>query len=146
AHGGRLGAGAGRAHRTHVPVAPPLGRGGSAGFTVPAPALPPGPSQPVRRGGRAGAAPDAPAARGGAAHGGGRRGGGSRRRPQDAVELRVLGVGGRRLLAIRRGDGVARVVVVRGGAVGRVRPAADVHEALEGGLLGGRRAGAASLA
>src|SRR5437879_1889918 len=41
AHGGRIAAGAGSADRNHVPVAPPLGRGGSAGFTVPAAALPP---------------------------------------------------------------------------------------------------------
>src|SRR5438552_2295046 len=61
-------------------------------------------------------------------------------RRQDAVELRVVGVGGGRVLAVRRGDGMAWVVIVRGGAVGRVRPAADVHEAVERGLFVARRA------
>src|SRR5207302_703851 len=80
----------------------------------------PGAPQPRRRG-RAWAPP---AARAGATRA--RRRG--RRDPQDAVELRVVGVGGGRVLAVRRGDGMAWVVTVRGGAVGRIRPAADVHE------------------
>src|SRR6266480_4336747 len=85
---------------------------------------------------RALAAPDAPAARAGATRA--RRRG--RRGPQDAVELRVVGVGGGRVPAVRRGDGMAWVVPVRSGAVGRVRPAADVHEAVERGLFVARRA------
>src|SRR5204863_3573621 len=133
AHGGRAAAGARSTQRDDVPVAPPLGRGGSAGLTVSATGLP-GPPQPRRRR-RARAAPGAPAAGAGATRA--RRG--SRSRPQDAVELRVLGVGSRRVPAVRRSDGMARVVPVRGGAVGRVRPAADVYETVERGLFVARR-------
>src|SRR5205823_12599896 len=86
--------------------------------------------------GGARARPDARAARAGATRA--RRRG--RREPEDAVELRVVGVGGGRVLAVRRGAGMAWVVTVRGGAVGRVRPAADVHEAVERGLFVARRA------
>src|SRR6476646_1998256 len=53
----------------------------------------------------------------------------------DARGVRVVGVGERRLHPARRGDGMARVVAVRCGAVGGVRRHAPLHAALERGLL-----------
>src|SRR5439155_2316727 len=117
-HGERSAADARNTKHDDIPVAPPPGRSCCAGLTLSAAGRLPGPPQP-RRGRRTRAAPDAPAARAGATRA--RRRG--RRGPQDAVELRVVGVGGGWVLAVRRGDGMAWVVTVRGGAMGRVRPA-----------------------
>src|SRR3989454_631109 len=92
-----------------------------------APARPLGPPKPRRRQ----PSPDPATARAAATRARGR----GRHRPQDALELRVVGIGGGGVSAVRRGDRVARVVAVRGRAVGRVRATAAVHEAVERGLL-----------
>src|SRR5947209_3769716 len=113
--------------RHDVPIAAAVPRAGATCAAGARPARTLGPPKPRRRQ----PSPDPATARAAATRARGR----GRHRPQDALELRVVGIGGGGVSAVRRGDRVARVVAVRGRAVGRVRATAAVHEAVERGLL-----------